>query len=158
FYKLAAQQAGLACDASGTPSRGCIFHDVTEGTIAMPCAKGSPNCLTTNASNKYGVLSGFAAGPGYDLATGLGSVDAFNLVPAGAWGSLGVSGPAINGGGVVNAASYAPGASVAPGSIVAVFGNFPVSSPTQAQSLSLPLILGGLTVKFGDGFAAPLFY
>jgi uncharacterized protein (TIGR03437 family) len=49
-----------------------VFHDVTGGDIKVPCALGSPGC--TN-----GVL-GFSAGPGYDLATGLGSADAFHLV------------------------------------------------------------------------------
>ena len=49
------------------------FHDVTLGTNQMPCQAGSPNC--TN-----GELTGYAAGPGYDLATGLGSIDANVLV------------------------------------------------------------------------------
>jgi hypothetical protein len=46
----------------------------------MPCAKGTPNCTTTNNEDQYGVLSGFSAGAGYDLATGLGSVNVANLV------------------------------------------------------------------------------
>ena len=50
------------------------FHDVTVGTNAVPCQAGSPNC----GSN--GGLSGYSAGAGYDLATGLGSVDANLLV------------------------------------------------------------------------------
>ncbi len=50
------------------------FHDVTSGNNAVPCQTGTPNCPSgTNAI-------GFNAGPGYDLATGLGSVDANNLV------------------------------------------------------------------------------
>ncbi len=67
LYKLAAQQSS-------------VFHDVTAGTIAMPCATGSPNCTTTTSGDAYGVLTGYAAGPGYDLATGLGSVNVANLV------------------------------------------------------------------------------
>ena len=67
LYKLATQQP-------------TAFHDVTSGTIAMPCLKGSPNCTTTNPADQYGVLTGYSAGIGYDLATGLGSVDAQNLV------------------------------------------------------------------------------
>ncbi|HEY4902071.1 MAG TPA: Ig-like domain repeat protein [Candidatus Sulfotelmatobacter sp.] len=67
LYKLAAQQ----------PS---AFHDVTVGTNAVPCATGSPNCTTTIAGDSYGILSGYNAAAGYDLATGLGSVDANNLV------------------------------------------------------------------------------
>jgi subtilase family serine protease len=49
------------------------FHDIQAGTNQMPCQAGSPNC--TN-----GELTGYAAGPGYDLATGLGSIDANVLV------------------------------------------------------------------------------
>jgi hypothetical protein len=46
----------------------------------MPCATGSPNCTTTTAGDQYGVLSGYSTASGYDLATGLGSVNATNLV------------------------------------------------------------------------------
>jgi subtilase family serine protease len=49
------------------------FHDIQAGTNQMPCLAGSPNC--TN-----GELTGYAATPGYDLATGLGSIDANVLV------------------------------------------------------------------------------
>jgi hypothetical protein len=73
LYKLAAQQP-------------TAFHDVTSGTIAMPCATGSPNCSTTTAGDLYGVLTGYNAGAGYDLATGLGSVDANVLVTK--WNSV----------------------------------------------------------------------
>ena len=57
------------------------FHDVPAGsTIGMPCDTGSPNCTTSMNGDTYGVLSGYSTGTGYDLATGLGSVDAANLV------------------------------------------------------------------------------
>jgi uncharacterized protein (TIGR03437 family) len=49
------------------------FHDTTVGNNIVPCAKGTPNC---GASLEFG----YSAGKGYDLATGLGSVDAYNLV------------------------------------------------------------------------------
>ena len=76
LYKLAAQQ----------PS---AFHDVTVGTIAMPCQTGSVNCTTATTGDKYGILSGYNAVAGYDLATGLGSVNAFNLVSK--WSSVTVA-------------------------------------------------------------------
>jgi subtilase family serine protease len=50
-----------------------MFHDVTSGN--NNCTAGSTFCGTTT--------TGFAAGTGYDEATGLGSVDLANL--AGAW-------------------------------------------------------------------------
>ena len=73
LYKLASQQP-------------TAFHDVTSGTIAMPCATGSANCTTNTPGHAYGVLSGYNAGTGYDLATGLGSVDANVLVTK--WSSV----------------------------------------------------------------------
>jgi hypothetical protein len=83
LYNLASQQqkAGTACSAiSGVPAAGCVFNDVTTDTIAMPCFKSSPNCTVTGSADRYGVLSGYNSGAGYDLATGLGSVNAANLI------------------------------------------------------------------------------
>ncbi len=84
LYKLAQMQyaAATACNSVATPppAAGCTFNDVTTGTIAMPCTKGSLNCNPTVGADTIGVLSGFSATPGYDLATGLGSVNAQNLV------------------------------------------------------------------------------
>jgi Pro-kumamolisin, activation domain/Bacterial Ig-like domain (group 3) len=80
FYKLAAQQSSSSCNSSTGPASTCVFNDVTQGTIAMPCAKGKPNCTTSNAAHQFGVLSGYSTTAGYDLATGLGSVNAANLV------------------------------------------------------------------------------
>jgi hypothetical protein len=49
-----------------------IFHDITTGDNIVPCTVGSPDCAVGSF--------GYPAGVGYDLATGLGSVDAYNLV------------------------------------------------------------------------------
>jgi uncharacterized protein (TIGR03437 family) len=59
LYRLAASTSG-------------IFHDITIGNNMVPCAGGSPDC----SAGSFGYL----ATPGYDMATGLGSVDAYNLV------------------------------------------------------------------------------
>jgi hypothetical protein len=79
YYKLAAGQPAANCNSSTGPASSCIFNDVTSGTNAMPCAPGSPDCVT-EGSLPIGVLAGFNAGVGYDMATGLGSVNAYNLV------------------------------------------------------------------------------
>src|ERR1700733_3070376 len=72
FYKLAAAKKTSACNSSNltNPAKpsNCIFHDVTAGNNSVPGQVGA------NAT------------PGFDLATGLGTVDAANLVTA--WGSL----------------------------------------------------------------------
>lgn len=68
LYKLPAKKA-------------TAFHDVPSGsTIAMPCFKGTTNCTTQNNSHQFGILSGYGTGTNYDLATGLGSVDANVMV------------------------------------------------------------------------------
>ena len=67
--------------AASAPS---VFHDITAGSNAVACAGGSPNCSAT-ASASTGKMTGYNAGPGYDLATGLGSVDANALVTN--WGA-----------------------------------------------------------------------
>jgi trimeric autotransporter adhesin len=73
------------------------FHDVTVGTISVPCQilpTASPNCiavsnpivLTTSGGSVTigqigaGTAPEYNANAGYDLATGLGSIDAANLV------------------------------------------------------------------------------
>ena len=43
------------------------FHDITQGNNMMPCVIGSYDCTTG--------FMGYQANPGYDLATGLGSLD-----------------------------------------------------------------------------------
>ena len=65
---------------------------------------------------------------------------------------------AINPGGVVNAASYADGAPVALGSIAAAFGSYLLTPPSVGQGMPLPTNLGGLSLQFGNGMKAPLFY
>jgi len=50
------------------------FHDIVTGNNIQPCASGSPNCVNGSL--------GWSAGSGYDSASGLGSVDAYNLVHA----------------------------------------------------------------------------
>jgi subtilase family serine protease len=50
-----------------------VFDDVDQGNARLFCASGSPGC---DASGQIG----FRAAPGYDLATGLGSVNAQKLM------------------------------------------------------------------------------
>ena len=50
-----------------------VFNDVVSGNNDSPCTAGTPNCPT-------GGSIGYTATPGYDLASGWGSIDAFNFV------------------------------------------------------------------------------
>ena len=71
LYSLAAKENNSHCDSSTrtdpTASSQCVFNDVTAGNNNVPG------------------LAGTVAGAGYDLATGLGSINGANLV--GAWSS-----------------------------------------------------------------------
>jgi hypothetical protein len=81
LYTLAATQTYSGCSTeSSTASGGCLFNDIDTGTIAMPCQNGSPNCTVLVSTDAAGVLTGFAAGTGYDAATGLGSLNVANVV------------------------------------------------------------------------------
>lgn len=59
--------------ASNPTSYASVFHDITSGTNA--CAAGVSNCAAPGES-------GYVATPGYDEATGLGSIDFGHLVTA----------------------------------------------------------------------------
>ena len=83
LYSLAAKDVLSNCNsAKGTSGSGtaCYFNDITTDTNTMPCYNGTPNCTVTTSGDTYGILSGYAAGTGYDRASGLGSVNANNLV------------------------------------------------------------------------------
>ncbi len=71
YYPLASQHSA-------------VFHDVTVGGNQVLCYPGSLNCVvgSSAATNSigYNVENGYAAGTGYDLATGLGSVDVAKLI------------------------------------------------------------------------------
>lgn len=91
LYKLARRQYGTRGNADcnsnmgKTISGGCIFHDVTFGDNMQPC-QGKANCY--RPSGAYGVLStsdstydpAYLASVGYDLPTGIGTINATNLV------------------------------------------------------------------------------
>lgn len=60
--------------------RPAVFHDLTTGTNNVPCQQGSPDCSLDTNGDGFFSLQEYAAGSGYDLASGLGSVDANALV------------------------------------------------------------------------------
>jgi pseudomonalisin len=94
LYQLAGAQFGnnvLLKQCSSTLgdkiSTGCIFNDVTAGNNAEACNAGTPDCYTNKkATLGVGVLraqkgvNAYPATPGYDLATGIGTVNATNLL------------------------------------------------------------------------------
>jgi hypothetical protein len=83
LYALAGAQNYPSCSSETVKtSSACYFNDINEGTIAMPCASGSANCTVATSGDGIGILSGYGATSGYDLATGLGSLNVANVVNA----------------------------------------------------------------------------
>jgi Pro-kumamolisin, activation domain/Bacterial Ig-like domain (group 3) len=89
LYKLAAQN-GASCNSSSVALTGnsCIFYDITQGNNSVPCNPNTPNCGPGPSGGGYGILvdpnnpgnPAWITTTGYDMATGLGSVNADNLV------------------------------------------------------------------------------
>ena len=102
LYTLAGQQfgtssyTGSSCNGSGAsgtgetsslPSASCLFYDVQTGNNSVACRSGSANC-DADLGQTYGLLAAstaapqpaYTAGEGYDLATGIGSLNIQHLV------------------------------------------------------------------------------
>jgi subtilase family serine protease len=92
LYSLAKTPANV-CNSSTAPATGntCVFYDVTKGNNSVACVGGGPNCSNTStAANQFGIVTTTSGGstpafsastaPGYDLATGLGSVNVTSLL------------------------------------------------------------------------------
>ncbi len=61
------------------------LHDITSGGNVVPCQTNPPTTSCPTSGSGAGSM-GYSAGPGYDMATGLGSIDANALVSA--WSSV----------------------------------------------------------------------
>ena len=93
FYSLAASQfaSGINCSSTGAsaPASGCVFYDVVQGDIDVDCAGTHNYNCERPAGTAYGALASatspsfvpaYGATTGWDFATGLGTINAFNLV------------------------------------------------------------------------------
>ena len=119
LYTLAGEQSYSSCSAENVPlnpsATSCNFNDIDTGTNAVPCNFTSGmNCIDNYEG--FGELAGWSATPGYDLATGLGSLNVANVVNS--WPSV-----------TPNFSLSAPGLS---------FGSQPLSttSPAQAETVT----------------------
>jgi uncharacterized protein (TIGR03437 family) len=122
------------------------FHDVTSGNnIVNPCPQGARGCTAAPI--------GYNAAAGYDLATGIGSVDLYNLATA--WPGAKSAGGSLTIQGLTNAASYKP--AFAPGAIMAIFGTQLATATQSAAGVPLPARLGDTSVTI-NGIAAPLYF
>jgi hypothetical protein len=85
LYKLGsteyADASSTSCSSSTVATgNSCVFYDITQGSNATPCLVFSIDCDTGDQVNQIGILTGYSTTSGYDLASGLGSVNAYNLV------------------------------------------------------------------------------
>ncbi|MGB6691030.1 MAG: choice-of-anchor D domain-containing protein [Terracidiphilus sp.] len=92
LYKLAAKRGYSGCSAeSVTTSSSCYFNDIDTQSNVQVCDDGAlggtppfPDCQVIHSGDEGGVgtLEGYAATAGFDLATGLGSLNVANVVNA----------------------------------------------------------------------------
>ena len=120
----------------------CIFYDITQGSNAQPCLTGSPSCITQTSGDTFGILGlngvpAFAAGTGYDLATGLGSLNVANFVAAWMPPSIAITSGTPQ--------SVFVGAPIAPVSLV-VTGAAPLAVTASSSALSSVSISAGCGV------------
>ena len=83
LYTLASKQNYADCSTETVSvSSGCYFNDIDTQNISVPCdhKDKSPNCQDLH-SDDIGTL-GWGANRGFDLATGLGSLNVANVVNA----------------------------------------------------------------------------
>jgi hypothetical protein len=144
LYALA-KKAGTSCPSGTAEASTCIFNDIMAGnsnlptglpgvgTNSVPCQGGTPNCSVSTASSNGVLVSpasptteAWTVATGYDMATGLGSVNAQNLVtnwssvsslPSATTLSATVNGKAVSSiGGIAHGTPITVGSSVSAGS------------------------------------------
>jgi subtilase family serine protease len=96
YYKIARAEYGAAGSSACNSTKGigtassCVFYDVTQGDMDINCT-GTHNCFRPSGTN--GVLStsdtaysrAYKTNTGWDFATGIGTVNAYNLVFNPSW-------------------------------------------------------------------------
>lgn len=103
LYALA-KKAGASCASSATEAAGCVFNDVvggnsyiatrygsSVGTNSVPCQGGTLNCSVASGNGvlvdpAHTTSEAWTAAAGYDMATGLGTVNVNNLATQ--WGTV----------------------------------------------------------------------
>ena len=127
------------------------FHDITVGSNIVPCQAGTPNCILSNANDttKGFYILGYDAGPGYDMATGLGSVDANQLFNN--WNSLSFKSTSTTLG--LSQTSFTHGTSITVSVGVTGSGGTPTGSATLMTS-STPNNVGPNAFTLQNGAAS----
>ena len=157
-YGTTSYTPGPTCNGSGTtsntgttstvPASTCIFYDIFTGNNAQACTSGTPNCY--DSTGTVGIFStstgaaqvAYPSGEGYDLATGIGSLNIANLVNN--WQNAAAGGIAYTPAILLNAtaASYTYGqpSSITYTATVSGPGSFPTGSVTFSGSGAISTI------------------
>lgn len=114
--------------AANTSTYASAFHDITTGNNA--CTAGTAYCTTAAANTSL-----YAAGPGYDLASGLGSLDFNNLLTA--WKAAAVAGSSslLATTTTITAASTAPASGAADVLTISVAPSTGTGTPTGTVAI-----------------------
>jgi subtilase family serine protease len=177
LYNMAGQAFGVnsftgsGCNGSGAsgvgttgslPGSGCVFYDVQAGNISVDCQAGTTDCYTLSGAS-FGILStsttaelpAFATNAGWDMATGIGSINITNLVnnwqTAAAGGTLFAPTVAVTG----TTASYTYGlpTAIPYTATVSGSGSYPTGSVTFAGSGAIAT-MGNDALVAGAGCSA----
>ena len=112
-----------------------VFHDVTTGDNSVECVNGTANCAAVNLVNTY-YLNGFNAATGYDMASGLGSVDASQMIANWASAALTTTTTSLQLNGATTPLSITHGQSVTVNATVAGSGGTPGGQVALVDNLS----------------------
>jgi hypothetical protein len=154
LYRLAAAETLANCNGSSQtalPASTCIFNDTTAGNNAVPGEQ--------NYGNTSPPLPDYQTNVGYDLATGLGSVNVANLVNG--WDSarsetaavtlaLTPSGPITHGTSVTMNVNVAP----APPATTTPTGDIAITGPSSTSPSNLQPFANATLDANGDASAA----
>ena len=155
LYALA-KKSGMSCTSAASEAAGCVFNDVVKGnsvlpnggvgvgTNSVPCQGGKANCSSV-VSTVNGVLveptsattEAWTVGAGYDMTTGLGSVNISNLATS--WGTVSTVATSTN-------LTLTPATGITHGTAENVSVNIGVTPKTGTATGDVSLI-----AKFADG-------
>jgi hypothetical protein len=156
LYNIAGAEFGTTsysgnCNGSGSsgvgttstvPAGTCIFYDIETSNNSQACPAGSGNCYSDSGS--YGILStstsaadtAYNAGQGFDLATGIGSLNIANLVNN--WQNAAAGGtsytPIVTVGASAPSYTYGLPSAINYAAAVSGAGSFPTGSVTFSGS------------------------
>jgi hypothetical protein len=158
LYNMAGQEYGVSsytgsgCNGSGAsgigttsslPGSGCVFNDIQTGNISVDCVAGTADCYTLGSA-AYGIMStstttelpAFATNAGWDMATGIGSLNITNLVNN--WQNAAAGGvlftPTISAGATLASYTYGLPTAITYTAAVSGPGSYPTGSVTFSGS------------------------